>query len=100
MAPVMGEKIKELMMTYVKYPPRKLQSDGYTGPITITDYQKFQWLHEQLAKDGFNLSIPGDNRVREHKSLMFNSRVGDDAAMGCTSKINQTDVYRIGPFAS
>ena len=27
--------IKELMKTYVKYPPRKLQSEAYTGPITI-----------------------------------------------------------------
>ena len=47
------------MLTYVKYPPRKLQSEGYTGPITITNYQKFQWLREQLAKDGFNLGLPG-----------------------------------------
>ena len=26
--------IKDLMKTYVKYPPRKLQSETYTGPIT------------------------------------------------------------------
>ena len=24
------------MKTYVKYPPRKLQSEVYTGPITIS----------------------------------------------------------------
>ncbi len=30
------------MKTYVKYPPRKLQSVGYTGPITISEYQQFQ----------------------------------------------------------
>jgi arylsulfatase len=47
------------METFVQYPPRKLQSDGYTGPITITDYQKFEWLREQVKKDGFNLSLPG-----------------------------------------
>ena len=27
--------IKELMTTYVKYPPRKLQSESYAGPITL-----------------------------------------------------------------
>ncbi len=34
-----SEAIKELMKTYVKYPPRKLQSDGYTGPITLSHYR-------------------------------------------------------------
>jgi arylsulfatase len=58
-APVMGEQLKNLMLTYVKYPPRKLQSEGYSGPITITNYQKFEWLREQLKKDGFNLGLPG-----------------------------------------
>jgi arylsulfatase len=58
-APVMGQEVKKLMMTYVKYPPRKVQSDSYSGPITLTNYQKFQWLRDQLQKDGFNLSLPG-----------------------------------------
>jgi Sulfatase/C-terminal region of aryl-sulfatase len=58
-APIMGEAVKKLMESYIKYPPRKLQSDGYTGPITITNFQKFQWLREQLAKDGFSLGLPG-----------------------------------------
>ena len=38
----MGEELKKLMKTYVKYPPRKLQSDGYTGPITLSNYEKFR----------------------------------------------------------
>ena len=53
--------IKTLMMTYVQYPPRKLQSMGYDGPIEISKFQKFQWLREQLAKDGINLSLPTGN---------------------------------------
>jgi arylsulfatase A-like enzyme len=53
--------IKELMMTYVKYPPRKLQSEVYTGPIEITKYQQFQWMREQLQKDGFNMPMPTGN---------------------------------------
>ena len=60
-APIMGDFIKKLMLTYVQYPPRKVQSDSYSGPITITNYQKFQWVREQLAKDGFKLSLPSGN---------------------------------------
>ncbi|WP_408003074.1 arylsulfatase [Pseudomonas pohangensis] len=53
--------IKKLMKTYVEYPPRKLQSETYTGPITITNYQKFKWVREQLAQDGVNLPLPTGN---------------------------------------
>ncbi|UVC09604.1 arylsulfatase [Rhizobium sp. TH2] len=53
--------IKELMMTYIKYPPRKLQSEGYTGPIEISKYQQFQWMREQLEKNGFNMPMPTGN---------------------------------------
>jgi len=60
-APIMGERVKGLMESYLKYPPRKVQSDAYSGPITITNYQKFQWLREQLQKDGFNIQLPTGN---------------------------------------
>jgi arylsulfatase A-like enzyme len=53
--------VKELMKTYVKYPPRKLQSETYSGPITLTQYDRFQYLRESLAKEGFNLSLPTGN---------------------------------------
>lgn len=53
--------IKELMMTYVKYPPRKLQSEVYTGPIEISKYQQFQWMREQLEKGGFSMPMPTGN---------------------------------------
>jgi len=57
-APVMVETLKKLMATYVKYPPRKLQSDGYSGPVTLTNYERFEWLRNQLGKEGFKLSFP------------------------------------------
>ena len=38
----MGVELKKLMGTFVKYPPRKLQSLGYTGPITISEYQRLE----------------------------------------------------------
>ena len=53
--------VKELMQTYVKYPPRKLQSEGYSGPITLTQYERFQFLRDELAKEGFQLPLPTGN---------------------------------------
>jgi hypothetical protein len=50
--------IKGLMQTYLTYPPRKLQSAGYAGPVTITQYQRFQPIREQLAQEGFNIGLP------------------------------------------
>jgi len=56
-----SEAMKDLMKTYVKYPPRKLQSMSYSGPITLSDYQKYQFVREQLAKEGVNISLPTGN---------------------------------------
>ncbi len=56
-----GDAIKKLMATYVKYPPRKLQSEGYTGPIRITDYQRFQYVREMLEKEGVDVPLPTGN---------------------------------------
>jgi len=52
---------KDLMKTYIKYPPRKLQSEGYSGPLTLTQYERFKFLRDELEKDGFNLTIPTGN---------------------------------------
>jgi arylsulfatase len=49
------------MTTYVTYPPRKMQSLGYTGPITISAYQRFQWVREMLKNERINLSMPTGN---------------------------------------
>jgi arylsulfatase A-like enzyme len=56
-----GDEIKELMKTYVKYPPRKLQSESYSGPITLTNYQRFQFIRDQLAKEGVTIALPTGN---------------------------------------
>jgi arylsulfatase A-like enzyme len=55
------EAITKLMKTYVQYPPRKLQSMGYDGPVEISKYQQFNWVREQLMKDGVNISLPTGN---------------------------------------
>jgi arylsulfatase len=53
--------IQDLMKTYVKYPPRKLQSEVYTGPLTISQYEKFQHFREMLEKGGFKIPVPTGN---------------------------------------
>ena len=58
---VFNQAIADLMKTYVKYPPRKLQSETYTGPITISQYERFQYLRDSLQKDGFKLELPTGN---------------------------------------
>ena len=58
--PVINDAVAELMKSYVQYPPRKLQSEGYSGPITLTQYQRFQNVREQLAKEGFHIGLDGD----------------------------------------
>lgn len=61
MAVPMQVELKKLMATYIKYPPRKLQSMGYTGPITISQYQRFKFLRDQLEKEGVNIQLPTGN---------------------------------------
>lgn len=56
-----SDEIKKLMKTYAQYPPRKLQSEVYTGPITISNYEKFQHVRELLQKEGINIPIPTGN---------------------------------------
>ncbi len=53
--------VEKLMKTYIQYPPRKLQSMGYDGPIEISKYEKFQWVREQLQKEGIKLPLPAGN---------------------------------------
>ncbi len=53
--------IKDLMQSYIKYPPRKPQSETYTGPITLSQYERFQNVREMLGKQGFSLPMPTGN---------------------------------------
>ena len=53
--------IKELMKTHAKYFPRKPQSETYTGPLALSDYERFQNVREMLAKEGIKLAMPTGN---------------------------------------
>ena len=57
----MNPEIEKLMKTYIQYPPRKLQSATYSGPITISNFEKFQYLRDSLAKDGIDIGMPTGN---------------------------------------
>jgi Arylsulfatase A and related enzymes len=61
MGVVMQEELKKIMATYVQYPPRPVQGYGYTGPITLSNYQRFQWVRDELAKGGVNIPLPTGN---------------------------------------
>ncbi|WP_246117872.1 arylsulfatase [Adhaeretor mobilis] len=56
-----SQAVQDKMKTYVKYPPRKLQSETYTGPLTLSAYQRFQWVRDQLEKDGISIPLPTGN---------------------------------------
>ena len=56
-----GETVKDLMKTYVQYPPRKMQSEGYAGPITLTQYERFQHIREMLSNEGIKIPMPTGN---------------------------------------
>ena len=59
--PVINQQIGDLMKTYIQYPPRKLQSEGYSGPITLTQYQRFNYIRDALQKEGFSIGLPSGN---------------------------------------
>lgn len=56
-----SEEIRKLMKTYVQYPPRKLQSEAYSGPLTLTQYQRLQYVRESLQKEGVSIPLPSGN---------------------------------------
>ena len=56
-----NEEMRKLVKTYVDYPPRKLQSEVYTGPITLTQYQRFQYIRDMLKNEGISIPLPTGN---------------------------------------
>ena len=56
-----NKAVKDEMKTYVQFPPRKLQSEGYSGPVTLTQYQRLSNVRERLEKEGFSIPMPSGN---------------------------------------
>ncbi len=55
-----GEVIKDHMKTYVQFPPRRCRAD-VRGPVELSKYERFQWMRDQLAREGFAISLPAGN---------------------------------------
>ena len=56
-----SQAIEKKMKTYIEYPPRKLQSATYTGPITLTKYHRFMHIRKEFEKQGFKIPLPTGN---------------------------------------
>jgi hypothetical protein len=60
MVPI-SNAIKDLMKTYAQYPPRKQQSESYGGPVTLQQYERFDYVRDALKKQGINIPLPSGN---------------------------------------
>jgi len=58
---IINDAVRERMKTSVKYPPRKLQSEVYTGPITLTRYRHLKYVRDMLEKEGVSIPLPTGN---------------------------------------
>lgn len=56
-----NEAVKKLVKTYVDYPPRPLQSETYTGPITLSQYFRVKQVRDRLKKEGISMPMPTGN---------------------------------------
>jgi arylsulfatase len=56
-----SDAIKTVMKTYIGHPPRKQQSESYDGPVTLSAFEKFQWVRDQLKKEGIKIPLPAGN---------------------------------------
>ena len=101
-------EVKKLMQSYIKYPPRKAQSETYTGPITISAYQRFQWVRDKLQQEGTR-SAPAHGKLsRSRKRTVslwgrrFRTRPWSDrpqrASMSVVSR--RTMLFGVAAFAS
>lgn len=57
--PIFNQATQKLLDSFDKYPPRKLQSETYTGPLTIDRFRNLQEIKRLLKKKG--IKIPSGN---------------------------------------
>lgn len=55
-APIMQQELEKVMKSFVKYPPRPVQSEGYAGPLSITKFRTIMEVKEVLKER--NIKIP------------------------------------------
>ena len=89
-----NEAIKKLMKTYVQYPPRKMQGEGCTGPITLSNYERFQ-SGPRPTRLGGRHHLPADRQLSRLEALWPASA----AAHSCFSARGDHRVRTGRPFA-
>jgi arylsulfatase len=57
--PIFNQAAAKIVASFDKYPPRKLQSETYTGPLTITRFNKIGEIKALLKKKG--IEFPSGN---------------------------------------
>ena len=57
LVPIFGPKLKEIVGTFVKYPPRPMQSEASDGEMTIDRFRILQQLIPQLKAKGIEINI-------------------------------------------
>ncbi|QZE15723.1 arylsulfatase [Halosquirtibacter laminarini] len=55
--PMMTMHLEEILNTYVKYPPRPVQSEGYSGSLSITRFRELMKINKEMKEKGFDLKI-------------------------------------------
>jgi len=63
------QELTKVMTSCVRYPPHKMQSYGYTGPITLSAYERFRWIRDQLEKEGVHVALPTGNWAQQNVKL-------------------------------
>lgn len=53
--PIFNKATQELMKTYIQYPPRPLQGEGYAGPMEIQRFRTLQEAKKMLESKGIQL---------------------------------------------
>jgi len=54
-APIMGDQMKTVMQSFVKYPPRPVQSESYPGPMSITRFRTIEQAKKLMKQKKIKL---------------------------------------------
>ncbi len=54
--PFFGEELASVLKSYEQYPPRKMQSETYSGPMTISRFRFIEQVAPQLKEQGITLN--------------------------------------------
>lgn len=56
-APIFQKYMAEVVASFIKYPPRPMQSAGFAGPMTISRFLELKEINKELKKQGSKAKI-------------------------------------------